>query len=110
VHVPGEQVGERQARVGEAVLAAQPGLLHREVQAVLPAEVVGHEVLADPGPLGDVPHPGAGEALGGELFQGGIEQRGPGPVGVDLALAGRGGAAGRGPGVARGRHESILVD
>jgi hypothetical protein len=56
--------------------AADDSLLHREIEPVLAAEVVSHEILADARPPGDVAHPRAREALGGELLQRGVQQRG----------------------------------
>jgi hypothetical protein len=111
VQVAAEQAGQGHRGIGEAILPAEPGLLHREVQPLLATEVIRDEVLADARPLGDVAHPGAGEALGGELLQRGVEQGGPGPVGVDVALVGcwrAAGPASRGAGCGHRQHRNQL--
>ena len=72
--VADDEVGQRQVGRGEAVFAVQPGPLQGQVQAFLGAEVIVDQLLVHPGPPGDVGHPGAREAVQGELVQRGGQQ------------------------------------
>ncbi len=88
----GDQDIEGKIRACDGRFGFQPALMERVIEALLPAEVIGNELLIDPCPRGDVLHAGASKPLRRKLLARGLEQQFARPLRIAMPLLRRGSA------------------